>query len=86
MLTGRLARWMLLLHKFDFLIKHTPGKEHAVADYLSWLEIGEVPAKVIDQLPDANLFAAQHDLPESWYDQMLLFLTDGTLPVSFSID
>ena len=68
MLIGKLARWMLLLQEFDFLIKHTPGKEHAIADYLSRLETGEVPTKVIDQLPDANLFAAQHDLPKSWYD------------------
>ena len=57
-LHGRLARWMLLLQEFDFLIKHTPKKEHAVANSLSRLETGEVPSDFIDQLPDANLFAA----------------------------
>ena len=55
-LTGRLARWMLLLQEFDFSIIHTPGKVHAVADYLSRLENGEPPLGVNDQLPDADLF------------------------------
>ena len=42
-LHGRLARWMLLLQEFDFVIIHTPGKEHAVvADFLSQIETGEL--------------------------------------------
>ena len=40
-LHGRLARWMLLLQEFDFVIIHTPGKEHAVANFFSRIETGE---------------------------------------------
>ena len=36
-LTGRLARWMLLLQEFDFDIHHRPGVQHVVADYLRML-------------------------------------------------
>ena len=39
-----------------------------------------------DQLPDADLFTVQGWNPESFYDQMLLFLTDGVLPESMSVD
>ena len=55
-LTGRLARWMLLLQKFDFQIQHRPEVQHAVADYLSRLESGEPAEPTYDDLPDANLF------------------------------
>jgi hypothetical protein len=34
-LTGKLARWTLLLQEYEFDIVHRPGAQHAVADYLS---------------------------------------------------
>ena len=37
-LTGKLARWTLLLQEFEFDILHRPRVQHAVADYLSRLE------------------------------------------------
>ena len=40
-LTGKPARWTLLLQEFEFNIVHRLGVQHAVADYLSWLESGE---------------------------------------------
>ena len=55
-LTGRLARWMLLLQEFDFQIQHRPGVQQAIADYLSRLESGEPVETAYDNLPDANLF------------------------------
>ena len=53
-LTGRLARWMLLLQGFDFQIQHRPGVQHAIADYLSRLESGEPADTTYDDLPDAK--------------------------------
>ena len=41
LLTGKLARWTLLLQEFEFEIFHRPGIQHAVADYLSRLDSGE---------------------------------------------
>jgi hypothetical protein len=50
-LTGKLARWALLLQEYELDIVHRPGAQHAVADYLSWLESGEAPAGVADHFP-----------------------------------
>ena len=77
---------MLLLQEFDFLIIHTPGKEHAIADFLSRVESGESPHGITDQLPDAELFEMQGLTSDSWYDQLLIFLTDGVLPEKFTTD
>lgn len=85
-LQGRLARWMLLLQEFDFIIIHTPGKEHAIADFLSRIESGEAASGVEDQLPDVDLFEVNGLVSDSWYDQMLMFLTDGVMPNQFSTD
>ena len=85
-LEGRLARWMLLLQEFDFTVFHTPGNQHAVADYLSRLEHAEESPGVSDQLPDAELFQVQGQTFDNWYDQMVQFLTDGVLPSNMSTD
>ena len=56
LLTGKLARWRLLLQKFEFEIYHKPGVQHVVADYVGRLESGEAGDGVKDDLPDALLF------------------------------
>ena len=58
-LTGKYAKWMLLLQEFEFTIKHTPGKEHAMADYLSRIITREESEGVEDELPDVHLFQAE---------------------------
>ena len=55
-LTGKIARWTLLLQEFEFDIFHRPGVQHKVADYLSRLESGEAGDGVRDEFPDAELF------------------------------
>ena len=57
-LTGKLAHWMLLLQEFEFEVIHRPRTQHLVADYLSWIDLGEPPDGVADDLPDAALFMA----------------------------
>ena len=74
------------MQEFDFQIEHTPGREHVIADYLSRLETGEAPTGVNDALPDAQLFEIQTTVPDSWYDQLLSFLTDGIMPGEFNAD
>ena len=37
-----------------------------------------------DDLPFANIFFAQSELSNDWYDQMLGFLTKGVLPESMT--
>ena len=52
-LTGKLARWTLLLQEFEFDIYHWPRGQYAVANYLSQLESGD---GVRDEFPDTELF------------------------------
>ena len=56
-LVGKMARWMLILQEFDFVIQHTPRNENAIADFLSRLEESLPKQQVLDDLPDANLFS-----------------------------
>ena len=49
--TGCLAQWMLLLQEFKFNIHHRPEVQHAVVDYLSWLESRESANTIYDDLP-----------------------------------
>ena len=55
-LTGKLARWMLLLQEFDFTIQHRPGAQHAVEDFLSRLDNGEKIVDPDDDFPDAEIW------------------------------
>ena len=52
-LTGKLARWSLLLQELEFDIYHRPGVQHAVIDYLSRLESRESGDGVQDKFMDA---------------------------------
>ena len=40
-LIGKLARWMLLLQEFHFVIQHRLGTQHVVVDFLSKIDNGE---------------------------------------------
>ena len=77
---------MLLLQEFDFTIIHTPGKLHAIVDYLSWIDQGEEAVGVSNQLPNACFFAVQTFKADNWYEQMLNFLLDGMLHAQMTMD
>ena len=54
--SGHIARWMLLLQEYDFKIVYKPSRGHVMADHLSSIGSGEEPSRVQYQFPDANLF------------------------------
>jgi hypothetical protein len=88
-LTGKLARWTLLLQEYEFDIVHRPGAQHAVADYLSRLESGEAPAGVADDFPDAGIMtvtpeAGPTEDPDKWLTDMMYFLSHGLPPEELS--
>ena len=58
-LTGKLARWTLLLQEFEFDILHRPGVQHVIVDYLRRLDSGEEGTGVKDDFPDAQLFRVE---------------------------
>ena len=76
-LSGRLARWVLLLEEFDYTIKYKPGRMYSQAGHLSRLskDLGSSP--VDDRLDDDDLFVVTAQ-PE-WYAGIVEFLTTQQL-------
>ena len=89
-LHDKFARWMLIFTEFDFTVVHMPGKMHAVADYLSWLEHDNLAnyvhgIGVHDNLPDADLIL--HTVqPVDWYEDMFKLLQIGYFSSTFTRD
>ena len=52
-LGGRICRWLLLFQEYDFEIIVKPGRLNAGPDHLSWIDWGEEPSILEDNLPDA---------------------------------
>jgi hypothetical protein len=77
--SGRIARWMLLLQEDDFEVVYKPGKSHVMADHLSRIESGEDPSGVPDQFPDASLFMVHVQPFEDWRAPFIEYLTHGKL-------
>ena len=93
-LTGKLARWTLLLQEFEFDIIHRPGAQHAIADYLSRLESGEEAVGVKDDFPDTQLFRVEtvkaqemnEEKEDEWISEMTIFLSTGIPAEHMSTD
>jgi hypothetical protein len=77
-LSGRLARWMLLLTEFDYTVQYKPGKKHLQADYLSRISTELSSTDIDDEFPDARLFAIRK-VP-SWYEYIAEFLSTQQFP------
>lgn len=58
------------------MIKHTPGKEHALDEFLSQITMGKPLEGVADEFPNVHLFSIEG--VADWYDELLLFLENGT--------
>ena len=87
-LTGKLARWMLLLQEFEFDIQHRPDTQHAVADYLSRLVNGADAVNGDDDFLDGAILHITAEGPEweytsqddKWLIEMSTFLSTGLPP------
>ena len=79
-LSGQLARWVLLLQEFNFIVVVCPGKFHGHADHLSRLQpIGLTNTVPLDDnLPNVDLFEVDVFFLE--YVEILTYLeTNQTL-------
>ena len=81
-LSGRMARWVLLLQEFDFTVEVRPSKSHANADHLSRLndKLGNEP--IDDSIPDAQLFFIDIIPPE--YAEIINYLQSNTFPEGYN--
>ena len=93
-LTGKLARWMLLLQEFEFDIQHWPGTQHAVVDYLSRIENGADEVDGDDDFPDGAIIHIEGEGPDQthaphedrWLTEMSTFLSTGLPPPRMRMD
>ena len=92
-LTGKLARWMLLLQEFEFTIQHRPGTQRAIADYLSKLGNGNNAIMRDDDFPVADILRVaaiatqdEKSFPDRWPMEMTYFLTTGLPPPQLRMD
>ena len=82
LITGRIARWLLLFQEFDFEVLYKCGKHNVIADHLSCLPTGEPATGIPDQTPDAQLFTVH----VGWMDPILEYLRTGVTPRHLSQD
>ena len=80
-LSGRIARWVLLLQEFDFDVDVRLGKKHANADFLSRLSKEVDPTSIDDSLLDAHLFNV--DVIPIEYADVLYYLKNNTFPLEY---
>ena len=81
-LSGRIARWILLLQEFDFIINVRLGKSHTNADFLSQVSEQVNLESIDDAFPDAHLFNIDN-IPAKYAD-VIYYLTKGTFPTNYS--
>ena len=81
-LSGRIARWVLLLQEFNFTIQVRFGKSHANADHLSRInqETGSEP--VNDEFPNAALFSV--DIIPLEYADIIHYLSTQQFPSDYT--
>ena len=91
-LSGRVARWILLLQEFDYEVQFKSGKSNGNADYLSRMRGDPAPADLNDEFPDEfpdliggyrdkeiSVFQASSGRISS-YSEIRDFLYSGSLP------
>ena len=92
-LTGKMAQWMLLLQEFEFKIQHRLGTQHAVADYLIWIDNGNNTIAGHDDFPNAEILRitiaevkdGKHS-SDKWLMEMISFLSMGLPPPQLRTD
>ena len=81
-LSGRLARWVLLLEEFNYTVEYKHGRMHLQADHLSRLSENMGTHPIDDSLIDDKLFVVT--ATPDWYVRIVEFLTTQRLPVEWT--
>ena len=75
---GRIFHWLVLFQEFEFEVVVRTGKLNVGLDHLSWIDTGEEPTGVEDDLLDAHLFHIEA-VPEE-LEEIAQFLETGQAP------
>ncbi|KAL3681416.1 hypothetical protein R1sor_024372 [Riccia sorocarpa] len=80
--SGKLARWMLLLHEYTFTVEYKPRTLHINADYLSRLPGDPSPTAIDTEPIDFSLLSITTQAP--WTEQIKHYLSTGNTPTDLS--
>jgi len=69
-ITGQIARWLLLLQEFNFKVIYKLGKVHFIPNQLLRTTNGKHAISVEDQLLDVTIFLLTID----WYTPIRVYL------------
>ncbi|CAM6113397.1 unnamed protein product [Calypogeia fissa] len=78
-LTGRVARWVLLLQEFDYEVRVRSGKKHGNADFFSRIDGEPASEGVDDQFPNEKLYHIRV-VDKTWYKDIIQYLDSIQLP------
>lgn len=81
-LSGRIARWVLLLQEFNFELQVKPSKSYLNIDYLSCLQGVGPLNKIEDTFPDETLFHIEGE--DSLYYDIVQYKVHGVFPRNLS--
>ncbi|KAL3694641.1 hypothetical protein R1sor_008292 [Riccia sorocarpa] len=84
-LSGRIARWILLLQEFNYKVMTKKGSTHENADYLSRLHTQDIEEPLNDDFPDEELFQMSSFESSRYYD-IYRFLQTMECPEDFDAE
>jgi hypothetical protein len=71
--SGKIAKWLLLFLKYEFIVVYKLGRTHVVADVLSRLPNNLEPLGVSNQTMDASLYSIE----PMWMQEVKTYLETG---------
>jgi hypothetical protein len=80
---GRICKWLLLFHEYDFEVIVKPEKLNAGLDHLSQILTGEDVGNLDDSFPDAQLFEV--GMVGDYFTDIVEFLNTGVAPSDMTV-
>jgi len=81
-LGGKICRWLLLFHEYDFEVVVKIRRLNVSLDHLSQLETGEDPSSIEDNWLDAQLFAIR--VADDHFMDIIHYLTIGIVLAKYT--
>jgi hypothetical protein len=79
-LSGRIARWILLLQEFDYEVQVKKGKSNSNADFLSRIRGEEAEESIPAEFPDEEIYVCFADNKVTDYEDIVQYLDTQQYP------